>query len=91
MSTQRFSTEMELKVHNDVTGDFIRVGMDDDALDLVQLSIFEKNKQKDRIVMEPTEAFQVYAALGKYLNLVYPELFRKLYADKIKEMSKENG
>ena len=91
MNAQRFSTEMELKVYNDHTGEYIRVGMDDDALNLVQLSYFEKQKQQNRIVMEPTEAFHVYAALGKYLNLTYPELFKKLYADKIKEMAKENG
>ncbi len=91
MSTQRFSTEMELKVYNDGTGDYVQVGIDADSLDLVEIRRVELGKERGRIVMEPTEAFQVYAALGKYLNLVYPELFRKLYADKIKEISKENG
>lgn len=65
-------------VYNDGTGDYVYVGMDADALDLVELRYVENEKALSCITMDPARAVKVRNALDEYLRLEHGQLYTKL-------------
>jgi hypothetical protein len=64
-----YTTEVNLRIYNDRDGDFVQVGPDADALDLVELRQYDaQEKILSRITMEPEQAQLLAKAINEYLS-----------------------
>ena len=63
-----YTTQREIRVYDDDSGDYLSVGMDGDGLELVELHQFDGGIDHARIVMKPEQARIFARAINEYLD-----------------------
>jgi hypothetical protein len=63
-----YTTQREIRVYDDESGDYLAVGMDGDGLGLVELWQTDSGRKVARFTMEPEHARLFAAAINEYLD-----------------------
>lgn len=65
-----YTTEMNIRVYDDSTGNYVEIAPDADALGLIELRLVEDDSIKQRICMTQEQARKFVAAQQFYFDMV---------------------